>query len=400
MQGEQRAQQRQRKPGRDPVRGAFRQHRQFERHRRKDDQIESAILVIRLVEPIERQQCREQRRHPKDPGGDAPQNLRLGTDTERKQDHGENKKAEDQRGVAALSQGEAKVAAKEAEKRRHFNRRDRGRSAARRHRARGAPRHRARSPHASPPARARPRLDAPRSPVRAGPGHRRRARWPVRRAARAAPEPPTAGRAPAAAAGRPTASGTASRQPPRGRRRPARAGRRGAAGVETAQRAPRSQRLARRQHRLHRIQVADIVEPGTMPDEVGARPAPHPTRDGPPAGASKPATSRNRLDLPLPFAPVRISAPPAGKPEREPGEDQPRARAGSQDPRRSGPGPRTNRDRLPERVIGQKRRLRRGNPEPLDHRPTLLDRVTRFGGQTCKAEPYAYAYGARIGTSV
>src|SRR5271167_2933435 len=51
-----------------------------------------------------------------------------------------------------------------------------------------------------------------------------------------------------------------------------------------------------------------------MSAAIGA--PPHNRR--PAAGASKPPTSRNKLDLPLPFAPVRTSAPPASKQNETP----------------------------------------------------------------------------------
>ena len=75
--------------------------------------------MIGLEQPVERQQSRQQRRHPDDPGADAPQHRRLRADAERKQHDREHKKAEHEAGIAALAQGEAQIAPEEAEKRRH-----------------------------------------------------------------------------------------------------------------------------------------------------------------------------------------------------------------------------------------------------------------------------------------
>src|SRR5580693_1953843 len=119
QQREKRAGQRQRQAGRHPMRGAFCKHRKLEREARKGQQIELAILIIRLEQPVERQQSREQCRHPDDAGADALQDLRLGTDAEREQHDSQNKEPDDKTGVAALAQREAQIAPKEAEKRRH-----------------------------------------------------------------------------------------------------------------------------------------------------------------------------------------------------------------------------------------------------------------------------------------
>src|SRR4029079_15373208 len=68
---------------------------------------------------IEAQHRSEQRRHPDDPGHDPPEELRLRPDAERKQQHGEHKKPDDEPDVAALPQREPNVTAKEPRKRRH-----------------------------------------------------------------------------------------------------------------------------------------------------------------------------------------------------------------------------------------------------------------------------------------
>jgi len=103
------------------MRSAFCEYRKLEREARKSQQIEFAILIIRLEKPVERQQSRQQCRDPGDAGIDALQDLRLGTDAEREQHDGENKEADDKTGVAALAQGKAQIAPEEAEKHPHAN---------------------------------------------------------------------------------------------------------------------------------------------------------------------------------------------------------------------------------------------------------------------------------------
>ena len=59
----------------------------------------------------------------------------------------------------------------------------------------------------------------------------------------------------------------------------------------------------------------------------------------PAAGGSSPASSRSRLDLPAPFAPVSSSAAPGATPERHPGEDHPLAPQAGELPRFQHPPP-------------------------------------------------------------
>ena len=228
------------------------------------------------------------------------------------------KKPSTRGGISALPQCEAKVTEEQAEKRRHVRRQGQDRRAAQSDRAQEWPRRRARSLHALLAARAHPSLDAPQSPVRVGPGHRRRERSSARRGAKARRGTPTGARAPGAAAARRIAIGTASRRPPRARRRQdVLEGRCRGWQVEIAQRRPKAQDFARRHDRLHRVLMADIVEAGRCPAMSAATGAPPHSRR-PAAGASKPPTSRNKLVLPLPLAPVRTSAPPAGRQNETP----------------------------------------------------------------------------------
>src|SRR5713101_5061674 len=57
--------------------------------------------MIGREQPVEAQHRREQRCDPDDPGADPAEQLGLGSDTEREQQHGEHKKREDEPGIAA-----------------------------------------------------------------------------------------------------------------------------------------------------------------------------------------------------------------------------------------------------------------------------------------------------------
>ena len=59
QQREKRTGQRQRQAGHHPLRAAFCEHRKLERETRKGQQIEFAVLIIRLEQPVERQQSRK-----------------------------------------------------------------------------------------------------------------------------------------------------------------------------------------------------------------------------------------------------------------------------------------------------------------------------------------------------
>src|ERR1700730_13178362 len=76
--------------------------------------------MIGLEQAVERQQGREQRGDPYDPGSDALEDRRLRTHTQRKQHDRQNKKAEDDSGIAAVPQSEAQVAPEEADEGRHL----------------------------------------------------------------------------------------------------------------------------------------------------------------------------------------------------------------------------------------------------------------------------------------
>ena len=87
---------------------------------------------------------------------------------------------------------------------------------------------------------------------------------------------------------------------------------------------PEAQRLRHGQHRLHRIVMADEMQPRAMGGGVALSGSPSQARR-PASGRLSPAISRSRLDLPLPLGPVSTSAPPGRQREIEPGEDQPLA---------------------------------------------------------------------------
>src|SRR4029077_14593459 len=70
-------------------------------------------------QPVEAQYGCEQGRNPDDPGGDAAQQVRLGADPKRKQDHGEHKKSEDEAYIATLAHREPQILADQAEEGAH-----------------------------------------------------------------------------------------------------------------------------------------------------------------------------------------------------------------------------------------------------------------------------------------
>src|SRR5437588_10636944 len=76
--------------------------------------------MISLEQAVERQQGREQCCDPYDPGADPLEDRRLRTHSQRKQHDRQNKKAEDDAGIAAVAQGEAQVAPEEADKGHHL----------------------------------------------------------------------------------------------------------------------------------------------------------------------------------------------------------------------------------------------------------------------------------------
>ena len=274
--------------------------------------------MIGLEQPVERQQSRQQCRHPDDPRPDALQDRRLRTDAERKQHDGEDEKAEHETGIAALAQGEAQIAPEEAGKRRHRSagigiggRRGEGveRENARQHRCRSAYGWR----------RRRARRAARWLGDRRARGERlivlRRARSSARRAARPAPasrSDPGERQPPALACGKPSARPVGNRVERKCRQRRLDT-RRIPASSAAAQRRPEQPRFRGASSRASRH--PDGRHSGAARDRpaMSASIGRSPQRSRPAAGATRVARTRNRLVLPLPFAPVSISAPPAGR---------------------------------------------------------------------------------------
>src|SRR5207302_3874559 len=95
---------------------------------------------------------------------------------------------------------------------------------------------------------------------------------------------------------------------------------------------------------------------------------------------------RSRLDLPLPFGPLRISAPPAGRRKSSPWNT-------SRSPRRQ-----ARFSPARSAAAGKVKKSGSGGGEPEPHAAGRQDRPeTRFGGQTCKGGPYALESRARLG---
>src|ERR1700751_4655517 len=109
-----------------------------------------------------------------------------------------------------------------------------------------------------------------------------------------------------------------------------------------------------------------------------------PQRRRPPAGMINVARTRNRLVLPLPLAPVSSRAPPAGSRNESPAKTK-------RSPRRQA-RPSATRSGPVNGLGGQKSGSGGGKPEPRGH-GRIARPCTRFGGQTCKDQPYASNMG-------
>src|ERR1700752_3502309 len=113
-----------------------------------------------------------------------------------------------------------------------------------------------------------------------------------------------------------------------------------------------------------------------------------PQRSRPLAGVISVARTRKRLVLPLPFAPVSSRAPPAGRRNESPAKTR-------RSPRRQA-RPSATRSGSVKTRGGQKSGSGGGKPEPRGH-GRIARPSTRFGGQTCKDQPYTYNIGTRLG---
>src|ERR1700739_1363190 len=113
-----------------------------------------------------------------------------------------------------------------------------------------------------------------------------------------------------------------------------------------------------------------------------------PQRSRPLAGGISVARTLNRRVLPLPLAPVSSRAPPAGRLNESPAKTR-------RSPRRQA-RPSATRSGSVNELGGQKSGSGGGKPEPRGHGRIARPR-TRFGGQTCKDQPYTYYIGTRLG---
>ena len=244
----------------------------------KRDQVEAAIGIIGREQPVEAQHGGEQRRDPDDPGGDAPQQLRLRADPERKQHDGEHKEAEHEADIAALAQRQAA---------------DRGGS------------DRGRRPSALASRIGWRRKSSSASVVAPGiasgwcvatatrpPAARCAAIAAARRAS-----PSSSSAAPGSSSSQIGAGAAISRARASRRRWPADSQRHGPVGDRleaeggerrvdggmrhAAQRRPEAEHLARAQRRLHPVEMADIMDCGAIPRRILARPARRPIAGGP-----------------------------------------------------------------------------------------------------------------------
>src|SRR5690242_8823405 len=101
------------------------------------------------------------------------------------------------------------------------------------------------------------------------------------------------------------------------------------------------------------------------------------------------ARTRNRLVLPLPLAPVSRRAPPGGRRNESLAKTK-------RSPRRQ-ERPSAIRSGASQASVNasseQKSGSGGGKPEPRGH-GRIARPSTRFGGQTCKDQPYAYHMGS------
>ena len=163
-------------------------------------------------------------------------------------------------------------------------------------------------------------------------------------------------------------------------RRPAR--------LRTPERCPERQGFARRQAGFDAILMADKVaaardrrrsrpRPARCPREDGRRPARSVWRGHATGSSCRCRWLRSAAGRLLPAGETRARQRPGAR------------RAGKRDPRRP--------DRVRSTALGgQKSGSGGGKPEPRGH-GRIARPSTRFGGQTCKDEPYAYNMGSRLG---
>ena len=94
-------------------------NRDHQRSRRQQQQIETAIFIVGLKQPIETKQCRQQGHHPDDTGGDAGQDARLRADAEGKQHDRQHEEGEHGQRIRAISQRQPQIAAQDHSRRAH-----------------------------------------------------------------------------------------------------------------------------------------------------------------------------------------------------------------------------------------------------------------------------------------
>jgi len=92
---------------------AFGERRQLERPWRQQQQVERAVLVVGGKQPLQRQKCREQRGAPQHAGGDARQQVGLGTDAQREQHRRHDEEGQHHPDIARPPQHQAQVACQE-----------------------------------------------------------------------------------------------------------------------------------------------------------------------------------------------------------------------------------------------------------------------------------------------
>ena len=95
------------------MRQALDHHQKLERRLGQQDQLERAVLVVGLPQPVEGEQDGQQRHHPDHAGADPRQDVGRGADAEREQRQGDDEEGEAHAAVGQAPAGQGEIAAKQ-----------------------------------------------------------------------------------------------------------------------------------------------------------------------------------------------------------------------------------------------------------------------------------------------
>ena len=160
------------------------------------------------------------------------------------------------------------------------------------------------------------------------------------------------------------------------------------ARLRTPERCPERQGFARRKAGFYAILMADKVQLRAIGGALGLdwRSAPEKTAAG---RRDQCGEDTQQAGLAAAVGSGEQQSASCRQAKRQPGKDQALAAPASESPRRP--------DRVRSTALGgQKSGSGGGKPEPRGH-GRIARPSTRFGGQTCKDQPYAYHMGSRLG---